>query len=259
MILVSAAAVLAAGCSAATQSTASPQQAVAAAARQAAQIRSATATISEQVGGAGGESISGTVAEQLKPSLLMSMQLTIGSGSGASESLGGIINTKAMYLHSAAFAQRTGKAWLEIPFSILGGGSSSLAQLFKSLSKINPAQQTEVLAAARNVRKAGTAVVDGMTTTHYTGTILPSNGLKVLPPALRKELAPEMKQISGSIKFGIWIDAQNHIRKITETETVAGQTIVTSIGFSAINQPVHVTLPPRGQVAVIPAGALGAA
>jgi hypothetical protein len=256
------AAVLAAGCGASSpgssgsRATASPQQAVEAAARQAAQISSATAVLSEQAGGSGGESISGAVTEQIKPSLLMSMRLSISSGSGASEYLGGIINTRAMYLRSSAFGQQTGKPWLEIPFSVLGGASSSLAQLFKSLSKINPAQQTAVLGGARNVRDAGTAVIDGAATTHYTGTISPSNGLAALPPALRKTLAPELKAISGHIAFGLWIDRQNQIRKVTESETVSGEPVITTIVFSAINQPVHVSLPPASQVSVIPASVL---
>jgi hypothetical protein len=255
---LAAAALLAAGCSASSAgATASPQQAVAAAARQAAQISSATAVLSEQVGGSAGESISGAVTEQIRPSLLMSMNLSIRSGSGVSENLGGIINTKAMYLHSSAFSQQTGKPWLEIPFSVLGGASSSLAQLFKSLSKINPAQQTAVLAGARNVRDAGTAVIGGVQTTHYTGTISPSNGLAALPPALRKTLAPELKAISGHIAFGLWIDGQSQIRKVTESETVSGEPVVTTIVFSAINKPVHFSLPRASQVSVIPASVLG--
>jgi hypothetical protein len=255
------AAVLAAGCSAASSpgssSAGSPQQAVAAAARQAAQISSVTAVLSEQIGGSSGESISGAVTEQIRPSLLMSMRLSIGSGSGVGENIGGIINTKAMYLHSSAFSQQAGKPWLEIPFSVLGGASSTLAQLFKSLSKINPAQQTAVLAGARNVRDAGTAVIGGVQTTHYTGTISPANGLAALPPALRKTLAPELKSISGQIAFSLWIDGQHQIRKVTESETVSGEPIVTTIVFSAINQPVHVSLPPTSQVSVIPASVLG--
>ena len=258
MAALAAVAVLAAGCSAASSTGASgtPQQAVAAAARQAAQISSATAVLSEQVGSSGGESISGSVTEQIKPSLLMSMRLSIGSGGGVSENLDGIINTKSMYLHSSAFSQQTGKPWLEIPFSVLGGGSSSLAQLFKSLSKINPAQQTAVLGGARNVREVGTAVIGGVQTTHYTGTISPTNGLAALPPALRKTLAPELKSISGHITFSLWIDGQHQIRKVTESESVSGQQVVTTIVFSAINQPVHVSLPPASQVAVIPASVL---
>lgn len=263
MAVLAAAAVAAAGCGASpsasstgSHASGSPQQAVEAAARQAAQISSASAVLSEQVGGSGGESISGAVTEQIKPSLLMSMRLSIRSGGGASENLGGIINAKAMYLRSSAFSQQTGKPWLEIPFSVLGGSSSSLGQLFKSLSKINPAQQTAVLAGARNVRDAGTAVIGGAATTHYTGTISPANGLAALPPALRKSLAPELKAISGHIAFGLWIDGQHQIRKVTESETVSGAPVVTTIVFSAINQPVHVSLPPASQVSVIPAGAL---
>jgi hypothetical protein len=254
--VLAAAAMLGAGC-AAKPASMSPQQAVDAAARQAGHISSATATLTEDVGGSTGETISGRVVEQLKPALLLSMTLNIGIGGAPGETLGGIITGKAMYLHSSAFTKAAGKPWIEIPFSILGGANSSLAQLFKSLSKINPAQQVEVFAGARNVRDAGTQVVNGVSTTHYAGSIAPSAGLAALPSGLRKALAPGLKAIAGDIRFNLWIDGQHQIIKALDTETVNGQTVTTTVMFSAINQPVHITLPPTSQVATIPAGALG--
>lgn len=260
--LVTAVAVVATGCSASSssggagQDGSSARQAVADAARETLRLSAATYTISEH---GAAKSVTGTVTEQLKPSLLMSLQIHIGIASGASESIDGVFNTKAMYLHNAASTQRVGKPWLEIPLSILRGFSSRLAQLFKSLPEINPVQQTAMLTVARNVRKAGTAVIDGVSTTHYTGLISPSSSLSALAPALRKVVASQLKLLRGSVRFGVWVDAQNHVRKMTETGTVAGQTITTTVTFSAINQPVHIKLPPPSQVEVIPASALSGA
>jgi hypothetical protein len=72
---------LAAGCGTKTANPSgkSPQQMVTAAALHSAEITSANATVTEQVGGAAGETISGSVREQLKPVLLMSMKLKITS------------------------------------------------------------------------------------------------------------------------------------------------------------------------------------
>ena len=228
------------------------QQAVDSAARQAAGISSAAATLTESVGG---ETISGTVVEELKPALQLSMTLSVAAG-GTAQTLSGIITSKAIYLHSPAFARATGKQWIGIPFASLNGADSAAAQLFKSLAKINPAEQTEVFAGARNVRKAGNQVIDGVQTTHYSGTILPSAALAALPSGLRKEMAPDLKAVTGDVRFNMWIDSQSHIRKLLDTETVNGQTVTTTIVFSAINQPVHITVPPAGQVATVPSAAL---
>lgn len=208
-----------------------------------------------EVLGGPGDTISGTVVEQLKPTLLLSMTLNVTSG-GAAETLGGIITSKAMYVHSSAVPQSASRQWIEIPFSVLNGSGSSLAQLFKSLSKINPTRQAEVFAAARNVRKVGTQVIDGVQATHYSGTVLPSAALAVLPPSLRKALAPALKEDTGDIRFNMWIDAQGHVRKLLDTQTVNGQTITTTVAFSAINQPVHITVPAPSQVEKVPASAL---
>jgi len=109
------------------------------------------------------------------------------------------------------------------------------------------------------VRNLGTHVVDGAATTEYSGLVVPSAGLAALPPDLRKELAPSLKTISGTIRFSVWIDAQDHIRKQVLEETANGEPITTTVVLSAINQPVHVTVPPASQVATIPRSALRAA
>jgi hypothetical protein len=234
------------------------RQLVARAAVHSARITSASATIAEQVGGPAGETISGSVRERLRPTLLMSMKLKVASGA-VNETVGEIITGKAFYLSISALARETGKRWLKIPFAALSGASSSLAQLFKSLSKINPAQQTAVFAGAKDVRDIGTQLIDGVKTTQYSGSVVPSAGLAALPPRLRKELAPTLKTITGTIRFNVWIDAQGHFRKQVLHETAAGEAITTTVVFSAINQPVHIALPPASQVATVPRSLLGPA
>jgi hypothetical protein len=258
-VLAGCAVLLAAGCGTKSASTGgvsqTPRQAVAAAAINSTRINSAIANMTEVVGSPARETISGSVQEQLRPSLLLGMNIKVATG-GVNLAVGGIITGKAIYLKISALARQLGKPWLEVPFSALGNGSSSLAQLFKSLSKINPAQQTALFAGAKDVRKVGTQVIDGASTTQYTGSIVPSAALGALPAGLRKALAPAMKTISGSIRFNVWIDAQGHIRKQVLHETVNGLTVVTSVTFSAINQTVHVALPPASQVTTVPASAL---
>jgi len=78
----------------------------------------------------------------------------------------------------------------------------------------------------------------------------------VLSPSQRKVLGPELKQLTGAIRFSDWIDAEHHVRKTLITETVSGQQITLTTNTTAINQPVNIKLPPRRRVALIPAGSL---
>jgi hypothetical protein len=235
-----------------------PRQAVAAAAVHTAGLTSATLTLTEDASGRTSEAISGSIQERLKPSLLVSMQLRLASGA-ASETAAVVLTSNAIYLKSAELARQTGKQWIKVSFSALNRASSSVGQLFQSLSKINPARQDLLFAGATNVRDVGTQAIGGVATTQYSGSITASSALATIPPGLRKEVAPELKAITGTPRFNIWIDAQGHFRKTVLHETANGQAITTMVVFSSINQPVHIAVPPASQTATLPAGALSGA
>jgi len=240
-----------------------PRMALTLAADQAQRVNSLAATISVQVAGTMAETTAGTVQIQLKPSLLIDEKLNV-SAQGQQFPIEGILSPGAMYLKSPALSSVTGqagKAWVEIPFSDLAGtAGSALSSLFQSVQNSNPLTQTKMLAASKNVREAGTQVIDGVRTTHYVGTFTPSAALATLSPSLRKDLEPDMKLITSDIRFGAWVDGQHIVRKFTETETVTGgETVNVTMHVSAVNQPVHVTLPSASQVITPPQSALGSA
>ncbi len=235
-----------------------PRQAVAAAAVHTAGLTSATLTLTEDASGPTSEAISGSIRERLKPSLQVSMQLKLASGA-VRETEAVVLTSNAIYLKSAELARQTGKQWIKVSFSALNRATSSLGQLFQSLSKINPARQDLLFAGATNVRNVGTQVIGGVATTQYSGLIMPSSALATLPPALRKQVAPELKAITGAPRFSIWIDAQGHIRKTVLHETANGEAITNMVVFSSINRPVHIAVPPASQTATLPASALSGA
>jgi hypothetical protein len=127
------------------------------------------------------------------------------------------------------------------------------------MSRINPARQDLLFAGATNVRKVGTQAIGGVATTQYSGSIMPSSALATIPPGLRKQVAPELKAITGTPRFNIWIDGQGHFRKTVLHETANGEAITTMVVFSSINQPVHIAVPPASQTATLPASALSGA
>ena len=137
-----------------------------------------------------------------------------------------------------------------------GNDGALFSQLLQDVQNNNPQQQAKMLTASKNVRSLGTFAIDGVRTTEYTGSYTTASALAVLSPSQRKVLGPELKQLTGAIRFSDWIDAQHHVRKTVITETVSGQQITLTTNTTAINQPVNIKLPPRRRVALIPAGSL---
>jgi hypothetical protein len=252
---------LIAGCSAGTSGSAgatakpvSPRTALLLAAQQTGQLNTMAASLSAQSNGS--QTLTSTILVQYKPALLIEATANV-AAEGQSMHLTEIVNSKAIYLKLAELSQETGKPWVEIPFSDLKGNTGAvLSQLLQNVQSDNPEQQAKMLTASKNVHSLGTQTVNGVRSTEYSGSYTTTSALAVLSPSERKALAPELKQLTGPIHFTDWIDAQHHVRRTVVTETVSGQQITVTTNTTAINQPVDIKLPPRGRVALIPAGAL---
>jgi len=222
-------------------------------------VNSVAETISAQLSGNISETTSGTAQMQLRPGLVVDENLNV-SGEGQSYGMDEIVNTNAIYLKSSAFSSVTthGRPWLEIPLSSLSPNlGSGLSQLLQNMQNGNPMAQTRMLAAAANVRAAGTQVIDGVSTTHYTGSFTASSALAKLSPSLRAQLSPLLKLVSGDIRFDVWIDGQHVARKIMEVYTIFGDTMHVTANVTSVNQPVHIVLPRPRRVTVRSASQLG--
>ena len=230
--------------------TLAPREALLAAATQARQVTSATETLTVQ-DSTSGSTTTGTVQVRLKPTLLASENLAV-VAAGTTTRIKVILTSTAIYLHEASLAGQLGKLWVEMDLSALStlGGTSGagLAQLVQSLQSNDFTNQAQLFTAAKNTHVAGTQTVEGVTTTEYAGSLTAAAALKALPASLRKALAPELQALGNSpVSFHEWVDGQHYLRKITEVESVNGDTVNTTINVTAINQPVHITLPPAGQ------------
>jgi hypothetical protein len=236
-------------------SSQSPAQVLAAAAHNSSTVSSLSATYSEQISGQASGSISGSVQEIRKP-----LQMSIGMTetiNGQTLPLSAILTDSDMYMKFGSVAglpaELAGK-WIEFSLSSVGGGEFS--SLLQSVQNENPTSQAQELLAAKDLRADGTQVVDGVQTNKYTGSFTPAAALKVLSPAARAALGPAMKEIQGDINFSVWIDGNDHIRKFTEVETVASETVNATFTFQSFNQPVTVTIPPASEVVHYPGGGL---
>jgi hypothetical protein len=232
-----------------------PQKAIRLAAQESRRVNTMAASFSEQVGNPVITTTTATTQLQLKPVLLASESVHV-STNGKHVSVDEIVSAKAVYLKEST--SHSSRPWIKVPFSELGGSlGRSLSTLLQNAQNGNPAQQTEVLTASKNVHVVGTQVVNGVETTHYSGTVSASTALSRLPARVRKGLAPLLKLITGDIRFDVWIDAQHVTRKLIEHETVVGEPASVTVNVTAVNQPVQITTPPASEVTLLPASQLG--
>jgi len=243
--------------------TPAPQQVILDAAHTSQAATSVAGTISATVTqvGAGTTQLSGTMQEQLRPSVLAEVDIT--SFTTAGQSLSGgiteIVTPSAFYMKSSLFPASVtgGKPWVAIVLSDLGTNGSALQSLLSEANNSNPASQTQLLTASKDVKKVGTGNIGGVPVTEYAGSVSLAQALAKLPVNLRPQMSAEFAQSGLTTgQFKIWIDGQNQMRKMimTEAGTKVSETITVTV--SAYNQAVAVTPPPASQVYTLPASAL---
>jgi hypothetical protein len=242
-------------------SSVSAAQAIKLAASHAQRVTSFAADLNVQTTGTEAVSISGTMEEQSQPSLLLVMKYASFSlqGQAVPGGIQEIINSSDIYLKMAQLSRLAGKPWIKMPLSGISKASGvNLSQLFQQAQNNNPLVQTRMLASSTNVRKAGTATIDGVQTTEYTGSYPLSAGLAKLPADLRAKIAPQMQAmgLGPSETFKIWLDNQQQVRKLITSNRGSQEQATSTIQVTSINQPVSVTLPPASQTATVPASAL---
>jgi hypothetical protein len=231
-----------------------PRQALALAASQNQRVTSAVETLTMKVTGQQSETTSGTVLVQRKPTLEVSGNLSV-AAAGKNIKIKEILTGRAIYFSASGLTgQLTKKPWVKIPLSALQGpAGAGFAQLLHSLQSNNFTNQTAMLTVAKNAHLVGRQTVNGVPTTEYAGSISPSEALKALSASARKAMAPVLQALGNTpIKFHVWIDGRNLVRRMTEVESVNGETINTTVYINGINQPVHIVVPPARQTALVP-------
>jgi hypothetical protein len=233
----------------------SAAQALTLAASAAQKVNSFAATLTVSSSGALATHISGSLEEQVRPTLLASEKLSLTSqGTAVPGGIQALLTGNAIYMKMSTLAKLLGKPWVKIPFSSLKKRTGvSLAPLIHQLQGNNPLAQAQMLRAASNVHEVGSATVGGVSTTEYAGTLDIAKSLAKLDPSLRKLVGPAMEATGiTTANFHVWVDGQHQVRKLTESEHGNGTSFTTVMTITSINQPVHITPPPASQVAGLP-------
>ena len=235
-------------------------EAVKQAAAQAKTASSYAADVTVKTTGTASTTLSGTMQQQTTPSPLAVADLgsvTV-QGQPVQGGIDEIINSNGIYIKMATLAKQTGKPWLEIPVSELNKVSGvSFSQLLQNGSN-DPLLQAQMLASSTNVKKVGTATINGVPTTEYTGTYPVSAGLAKLPAASRSKVAAQLQQMGlKTEQFTVWLDDQQQVRKVISSAKGTSESVASTIVVTSVNQPVTATIPPASQVATVPASELG--
>jgi hypothetical protein len=225
------------------------------AASAAQKVNSFAAHLTISSSGALATHLSGTLEEQVRPTLLASEKFSLQSqGTAVPGGMQTLLTGNAIYLKMSTLAKVIGKQWVKIPFSSLKKSTGiSLAPLIHQLQGNNPLAQTQMLPAASDVHQVGTASIGGVSTTEYAGTLDIAKAMAKLAPSFRKLVGPALKATGiTTANFKVWVDGQHQVRKLTETEGGGTTHFTTVMTIISVNQPVHITAPPASQVAGLP-------
>lgn len=230
------------------------------AAQHAQKVTSFAATVNMHATGTVNLSLAGTVRERTQPGPLVVADFgnVATQGQPVTGGIQEIIDSNAIYIKLAQLAQETGKPWIKIPGAQISKETGAgFGQLLQQNDSTNPLITTQMLASSKDVRKVGTATVDGVQTTEYTGTYPLSAGLAKLPAGLRAKVQPQIQSMGLTDEnFTIWLDNAQQVRKLIVSDHGSKVQFTSTMQVTALNEPVSVTLPPASQTATVPTGSL---
>lgn len=209
-------------------------------------------------GAAGGDmTMSGTMQYRTKPDVAYSMNftdMTIGGKSvGAMEQrlVGG-----NMYMKMPVLSQLPGggsrKPWIKISLDELSRKSGmNIDEMLQQSRQMDPVQNTKMLTASKDAREVGEETIDGVKTTHYTGTYRMEDAIAKLPPKQQEAYRKTLGQMGlDNMHFDLWVDGQQLPRKMTmNTPQGAEGDLTVTTKYRDFGKPVQIVAPPASQVA----------
>jgi hypothetical protein len=161
---------------------------------------------------------------------------------------------EAMYLNSGEPLE-DGKKWMKFDLAALkeAGGQDPLAGLTSQAGQ-NPTDASGALAASKDLKKVGEETVDGVKTTHFTGTVTLDSmreSLKNEDAETRKRREQTLKQYEESgvdrLTMDLWIDENDQTKQVRTRGTTDEGAMDLMIKILSVNKPVTVTAPPAAE------------
>ncbi|QKV93484.1 DUF1396 domain-containing protein [Streptomyces sp. NA02950] len=165
---------------------------------------------------------------------------------------------KVMYMGAdkASAAEMDGKRWLKLDLSALGKGGSgdTSTDALAGQADKNPAAESTFLSDADEVRRVGKETIDGVSTTHYRGTVTLDQmraSLKGEDAETRERRTKNLKQFEDMgvdrLSMDMWVDGNHHTKRFRMRGKGDKGPLDTTITFLDINKPVTVQAPPASE------------
>jgi hypothetical protein len=249
-----------------SQPTASDSNPLAAARAAAAKLDTASAQTVHVNGttsaGVGNLKISGV--EQFQPALAADLKLDFSSaqlGALSGGTMEVILKDGIEYVNLGALGlggllQGT-RPWLKIDFTAatnIPGAAGGLSSLIAVDQSTDPAQQVRLLLTSANLKKVGTETVDGVTASHYSGTV---DVVKVVQQGAGSALtADQLQRLKNTLQqsgvtteaIDLWLSSSAlpvEVKTVVNTKLVP---FTADIHYSDWGSPVTVNAPPADQV-----------
>ncbi|MFE3827294.1 DUF1396 domain-containing protein [Streptomyces sp. NPDC059092] len=222
-------------------------------------ITSLSYTMEGKVPGEG--TVKGDVAMSMKPPA-MRMKMA-GELEGEQQEIEILLTSDGMYMggdSAAADPEMDGKRWLKFPMGSLEemsaqGGENPLGAMSSQVDR-NPADESASLALAEDLKKVGEESVDGVKTTHYTGSLPLSamqEELKGLDAETKKKREKSLKAYEDmgidKLTMDMWIDGSDRTKQFRTRATTKAGPLDMTIKFVDYNKPVEIKAPPASEVA----------
>ncbi|GAA5024404.1 hypothetical protein [Kitasatospora paranensis] len=146
----------------------------------------------------------------------------------------------------AAATNFGGKHWLKMDLSSLGASGQAMANQMNSNSSNDPATQLKLFTSSADIKRAGQETVDGVQTTHYSGTVDFARLAAGQDPSLKSLLAQSTKLGLTTMNVDLWVNGQGlPVRVHESTPSTAATQFDVTVDYSDYGTtPVTVTAPP---------------
>ena len=194
---------------------------------------------------------------RIKPSVAMTMKMTV-PDQGAKGTMEIRLVDKAMYIGGNAdmTKEMDGKTWIKFDMSALGDKNLGATTPGAGQADQNPATESTFLTGAKNVKKVGTETVDGVKTTHYSGTVTVADlraSFKDETKAVREQREKSLQQYEklgvDKLTMDMWVDGQDHTKQFRMQGAADKGPLDMTITFLDYNKPVTVAAPPAKDTA----------
>ncbi|TYB48648.1 LppX_LprAFG lipoprotein [Actinomadura chibensis] len=206
--------------------------------------------------GAGDVTATGNMQYRTKPDLAYSMNFdTMTVGGKSTGGMQQVLVGRTMYMKMPMLSQLGGatgaKPWIKISLDDLGKKSGmNFDQLLKQSQQMDPVQNTKMLTASKDAREVGKETVDGVETTHYTGTYRVEDAIAKLPADSQETFRKNLGTTGlDAMNFDLWVDGQQLPRKMALKSKQGAQSAMDlTMTYRDFGKPVQISAPPESEV-----------